>query len=167
MRPKIWAENRSLSGLPDTSWYKHTKMGKIGMPKCHKITKWPWNGRKMFLMVIKLTTFYIPTSKALQIQSMPKFGFSVWKYTIWQPWSTSIWLIRKRIEPGADPTKHDFPNFTHICTIFSQICVILLQICETRILPNFKTYLAYYTSILQKLVQNDCKKLALPENIGR
>jgi hypothetical protein len=28
--------------------------------------------------------------------------------------------------PGANSTKHDFPNFTHICNIFSQICVKFL-----------------------------------------
>jgi hypothetical protein len=33
----------------------------------------------------------------------------------------------------ANATKHDFPNFTHICKIFSQICA--------KYLPNFYEYL--------------------------
>jgi hypothetical protein len=45
--------------------------------------------------------------------------------------------ILRRGCPGADPTKHDFPNFIYICKIFSQIC-IFLQICEKSILPNFE-----------------------------
>jgi hypothetical protein len=28
--------------------------------------------------------------------------------------------------PGPNPTKHGFPNFTHICKIFSQMCVKFL-----------------------------------------
>jgi hypothetical protein len=28
--------------------------------------------------------------------------------------------------PGADPTKHDFSDFTHVCKIFLQICVKFL-----------------------------------------
>jgi hypothetical protein len=27
----------------------------------------------------------------------------------------------RSLRPGANPTKHDFPNFTHICKILSQI----------------------------------------------
>jgi hypothetical protein len=30
------------------------------------------------------------------------------------------------LQPGVNPTKHKFPNFTHICKIFSQICVKFL-----------------------------------------
>jgi hypothetical protein len=30
---------------------------------------------------------------------------------------------RERRQPGGDPTKRDFPNFTHICNIFLQTCV--------------------------------------------
>jgi hypothetical protein len=29
----------------------------------------------------------------------------------------------KKLPSGANPTKHDFPNFTHNCKIFSQICI--------------------------------------------
>jgi hypothetical protein len=28
---------------------------------------------------------------------------------------------RRRLHPGADPTKHNVPNFTHICKIFLHI----------------------------------------------
>jgi hypothetical protein len=46
---------------------------------------------------------------------------------------------------GADPTKHDSPNFTHICKIFSQICD------SYQFFPNIcKPNLASFTSILQK-----------------
>jgi hypothetical protein len=30
------------------------------------------------------------------------------------------------LSPGADPTKHDFSNFTQICKIFLQVCVKFL-----------------------------------------
>jgi hypothetical protein len=66
---------------------------------------------------------------------------------------------------GANPTKQKFPAFTHICKIFLQIPMckisykfvknepyqIFTNICE----PN----LAYFTSILKKMAQNDYKKL--------
>jgi hypothetical protein len=29
--------------------------------------------------------------------------------------------------PGPNPTKHDSPNFTHICKILSQMCVKFLS----------------------------------------
>jgi WD40 repeat protein len=31
---------------------------------------------------------------------------------------TAVKFIRGQIGPGAYPTKHNFPNFTHICKIF-------------------------------------------------
>jgi hypothetical protein len=35
-----------------------------------------------------------------------------------------VWLLLRR-RPGADPTKHEFSNFTHICKIFLQTCANL------------------------------------------
>jgi hypothetical protein len=42
-----------------------------------------------------------------------------------------------KLDPGPNPTKHDFSNFTNI---FSQICVNFVHICEKLILPNFCKY---------------------------
>jgi hypothetical protein len=40
-------------------------------------------GHKIYQMTIEYANFI--NSKALK--NLPKFGFSVWKHTIWQPWS--------------------------------------------------------------------------------
>jgi hypothetical protein len=50
------------------------------------ITKWPWNipdDNKIFQMTVKYTNMFL--CKALQ--NLPKLGFLVWKYTIWQHWT--------------------------------------------------------------------------------
>jgi hypothetical protein len=64
-----------------------TQYAKAGenMPNCHQNTKRPWNvpnGRNIFQMDIEYTNLF--HSKVLQ--NLPKLGFLVWKYTIWQPW---------------------------------------------------------------------------------
>jgi hypothetical protein len=56
-----------------------------------------------------------------------------------------------------------FSKFTRICKIFLQICVKFLtnywKINCTNICMNIcKPNLAYFTSTLQKMAQNDCKK---------
>jgi hypothetical protein len=61
-----------------------------------KCTKWLWNvpnGRKLYQMLIKHTNIFNRNS----LQNLPKLGFLIRKYTIWQPWKallhlrTSIW----------------------------------------------------------------------------
>jgi hypothetical protein len=57
------------------------------------------------------------------------------------------------LTPGPSPTKHDFPNFTHICKNFSQICVdfitdlwknesyqIFMNICKPNLVYIFYKY---------------------------
>jgi hypothetical protein len=70
-------------GLPDFSWYnipkreKYTKLPKIPIP----------NGDNIDQMAVKCTNVF----KCKTLQNLPKLGFSNWKYTIWQPWSSSFW----------------------------------------------------------------------------
>jgi hypothetical protein len=69
--------------------------------------------------------------------------------------SKNAHFSQKVLAPGADPTKHNFPNFTHICKIFLKICVKFLTnlwkneyylIFRNTSKPNFD----YFTSILKK-----------------
>jgi hypothetical protein len=65
---------------------KYTKMG-WNVPKDHTITKWPLNvtkGRKVFQMAMLYTNIFHLKAP----QNIPKFGYLVWKYNIWQPWPT-------------------------------------------------------------------------------
>jgi hypothetical protein len=57
---------------------------------------------------------------------------------------------------GADPTKLDFHNFTHICKIFLQIRLkFLTNLWKNESCQNFtntcKPNLDFFTSILQKI----------------
>jgi hypothetical protein len=72
--------------------------------------------------------------------------------------------------PGADPTKHDFPNLTHSCKFFSQTCVK----CFTNLWKNwsyqiwvtiYKSCLVFFTNILKNNWHIMIVKIALPENI--
>jgi hypothetical protein len=72
-------------------------------------------------------------------------------------WNELRWLSRDLeidLRPGANPTKHDFHNFTHVCKIFlTNMCKnsykfvkiesyqIFMNICNLK--------LAYFTSIIQ------------------
>jgi hypothetical protein len=72
---------------------QYTKTGK-NIPTDHNITKWPQNvsnGLKIFQMTIKYSTNdykYTNVFHHKAHQNLPKFGFLVWKYTIWQPWDS-------------------------------------------------------------------------------
>jgi hypothetical protein len=76
------------SGLPDFSYDSIPKWGEIYQITI-KYTKWPQtisnnlpNGRKMDQMAIKFTNISPKPS-----QNLPKLGFWVSKYAIWQPCS--------------------------------------------------------------------------------
>jgi hypothetical protein len=94
----IWRQRKLkwLPGMPDcfaTTYQNGTKYTKI----TRKYTKWPLNmanGRKVYQMDIKYTTnFHCKTLK-----NLPKFGFLVSKYTIWQPCRTPIFMTRQSHE---------------------------------------------------------------------
>jgi hypothetical protein len=61
------------------------------------------------------------------------------------------------------PTSHIYVRFFHKYGIFLFVKNESYQTFKNICKPN----LAYFTSIQQTMAQNDCKKLALPENIGR
>jgi hypothetical protein len=71
-------------GLPDFYWYNIPKLGKIYQITM-KYTKWPQNipnGRTIDQMALK----YRNICHCKSLHNLPKLGFLVWKYTIWQPW---------------------------------------------------------------------------------
>jgi hypothetical protein len=77
-----------------------------------------------------------------------------------------LWLIESR--PGAAPTKHDFPDFTNICKLFSQICVIftnLWKIDPTKFVQVniYKSRFDYFTSIL---LNNWLKMIVSKKNLS-
>jgi hypothetical protein len=57
-------------------------------------------------------------------------------------------------EPGSNPTKHDFPNFTHICKKTLQICVKIItnlwKINPTKLLQIFVSLILPILQILFK-----------------
>jgi hypothetical protein len=70
--------------LPDFSWSKHTKTGKVckmGTIYIYQTANIISNGHKLFQTVVKYTIIF--HSKTLQ--NIPKLGFLVLKWTIWQP----------------------------------------------------------------------------------
>jgi hypothetical protein len=66
--------------------------------------------------------------------------------------SNSKGKIFKNVRPGSNPTKTNFPNFTHICKIFLQICEISDKLVKNEYYQIFmnvcKPNLAYFESIL-------------------
>jgi hypothetical protein len=71
--------------------------------------------------------------------------------------------------PGPNPTKHDFPNFAHICKIFSQTCVKFLtnlwKINRYKfwwILVSFSLFYKYYSINWFKM---SVKKRVLPNYV--
>jgi hypothetical protein len=66
---------------------QYTKTGK-NIPKYHNITKWPLS-IKDGLKIFSMTTIYIGILHSKALQNLPKLGFLVWKYTIWQHWLTA------------------------------------------------------------------------------
>jgi hypothetical protein len=51
-------------------------------------------------------------------QNLPKFGFLVWKQTIWQPWFKSLTTIS-----GGNGEKGQFYNY-----FFTKCCIILFRV---------------------------------------
>jgi hypothetical protein len=69
------------------------------------VSKWPQNipyGRKTDQIVIKYTNIF----HCKTLQNLPKLGFLVWKYAIWQPWWSS-----SLVKLLAHPQKVSDPNF--------------------------------------------------------
>jgi hypothetical protein len=55
------------------------------IPNHSNMSKWPWNipnDSSIFQITIKDTSIF----QSRTLQNLPKFGFLVWKQTIWQPW---------------------------------------------------------------------------------
>jgi hypothetical protein len=79
---------RFKSGLPDFSCYKMPKWGKIYQITAN-LTKCPWyvtQDRNIGQVSIKYTVLF----HCKTLQNLPKFGFLVWKQTIWQPWPRNV-----------------------------------------------------------------------------
>jgi hypothetical protein len=87
------SNNGPSAGLPDFSCYKMPKRGKIYQITTN-FTKRPWyiaQDRNMDQVSIKYTIIF----HCKTLQNLPKFGFLVWKQTIWQPWPSVIKTIRQ------------------------------------------------------------------------
>jgi hypothetical protein len=70
--------------LPDVSWHNIPKTWKINQI----VTKLP-NFRKIYQMAViysKLHRKYAKIFRSKSLQILPKLGYLVRKYTIWQPW---------------------------------------------------------------------------------
>jgi hypothetical protein len=90
----IWKADVSWTpGLPDFSWHNIPKRRNIYQITI-KYTKRPQsipNNHKIVQMDIICTNiFYCKT-----LQNLPKLGFLVWKYAIWQPCWTPRWKTNK------------------------------------------------------------------------
>jgi hypothetical protein len=124
---------RSTAGLPDFSWFNIPKWEKIYQMTI-QYTRWPQNipdCRKIDQVSIKFTSiFHYKT-----LQNSPKFGFLVWKYTIWHPCST------ERLENAAFPPILNLKTYIH--TWQPEPCLFLVS--------NFggcrKTYICTYIAI--------------------
>jgi hypothetical protein len=71
------------TGLPDFSWYNIPKWGNMYQATL-KYTNWPQQiptSHKIDHMAIKSTNIFHYKAH----HNLPKFGFLVWKYAIWQP----------------------------------------------------------------------------------
>jgi hypothetical protein len=77
VRLSFWA------GLPDFSWNN--------IPECEKIYQLTiklLNGHKLYKMAVNILQMDITYTNIFDfkaLQNLPKLGFLVWKYTIWQP----------------------------------------------------------------------------------
>jgi hypothetical protein len=83
----------STSGLPDFSWHNIPKRGKI-----YQITKALPKDYKIYQITVKYTKIAVKYTNIFHyksVQNLPKLAFLVWKYTIWQPWSTYISTVRQ------------------------------------------------------------------------
>jgi hypothetical protein len=83
------------AGLPDFSWYM--------IPKPEKCTKWTHNVpnvhkiSQMSVKYYKMAIKYINIFQSKALQNLPKFGFLVWKQTIWQPWDAATKRGRRNV----------------------------------------------------------------------
>jgi hypothetical protein len=80
------------AGLPNFSRYKIPKRGKIYqmITKCTKLPQKIPNGRKIDQTAKKYTNIF----NCKTLHNLPKLGFLVWKYTIWQPWQEVIVVLQ-------------------------------------------------------------------------
>jgi hypothetical protein len=62
------------------AWYQNPK-------KCTKWTQNVPNGHKNVCKIFRMAVKYINNIQSKALPNFPKFGFFVWKQTIWQPWN--------------------------------------------------------------------------------
>jgi hypothetical protein len=77
-------KNRRRAGMPDLCWYMIPNaeiMYQINT-KTNQMVIRIINVHKIFQEALK----YINIFQSKALQNLPKFGFLVWKQTIWQPW---------------------------------------------------------------------------------
>jgi hypothetical protein len=89
-------------GLPDFSGHTIPKRDKkyTKLPQNYPMTIKIPNGNNIFQVAIEYTKLF--DSKALQI--LPKLGFLVWKYTIWQPCPGQLFNTLSMVTPKRSIT---------------------------------------------------------------
>jgi hypothetical protein len=136
-------------GLPDFSWHtipKGEKMYQIAtkLPNAHKCTP---NGRNIFRMAIEYTNL----SHSKTLQNLPKLGFLVLKYTIWQPClAHKKFDVRKnwRRKKNSSFRRHRkfhsktvlFDRVTRFGRIFDQVLQTLGSFFNLQKSPTFSGY---------------------------
>jgi hypothetical protein len=85
---------RKRAGLPDFSWHNVPKPGRI-----YVITSKIKNSNKICQMYIvcifQMDIEYTNLFHSKTLQNLPKMGFWVWKYTIWQTWQIYVAINSK------------------------------------------------------------------------
>jgi hypothetical protein len=159
----VFTEDTSLESKLCNHWpcihiFQLKNNPKFGILKWQTLTQSGTNVMIMYSFRRFLPTFYKKLARILETYAM---FFSLWIRvkkrrafsTFWRKYWNKIVTMdpRTRCVPGSNPTKHDSPNFTHICKIFSQICVKFhTNLWKTNPFMNIcKLNLAYFTNILQ------------------
>jgi hypothetical protein len=78
-------------------------------------------------------------------------------------------LKTDKLTPGANPTKHDFPNFTPIKILLFSYTYFFHKFLKNESYQTFTNIcnpnLADFTSFIKKLAQNNCEKSVPPNYI--
>jgi hypothetical protein len=80
-------------GLPGFSWHNTPKRGE-NVPDCHLCNY------QMAITIYQMVRMAIEYNKLFHskaLQNLPKLGFLVWQYTIWQPWLRPSSAFREQI----------------------------------------------------------------------
>jgi hypothetical protein len=116
--PHIWVSvrNQFYKQFPGNKCQtkNETPVKKMLFPICNTLSNFPLVPNKKVWVWKQRTSFYLKLTKNGDHQQMLNSEVKT------KVNSTGIQ------NPGANPTKHDFANFKHICKIFSQICVKFL-----------------------------------------